>query len=55
MYDFHLVNKVVPRDKLEEEVNDLADVMVKMPEAGQKINRLGFESSGGRWKSNHAN
>lgn len=40
MLRFHMVNKVVPRDKLEEEVNDLANLMVKMPEAGQKINKM---------------
>jgi len=40
MYDFHLVNKVVPRDKLDEEVNTLASEMTKMPEVGQKINKM---------------
>ena len=40
MYDFHLVNKVVPRDKLDEEVSTLASEMTKMPEVGQKINKM---------------
>lgn len=40
MHDFHLVNKVVPRDKLDEEVRTLASEMTKMPEVGQKINKM---------------
>jgi len=40
MYDFGMVNKVVPRDKLDEEVLKFTDEMVKMPLSGQRLNKL---------------
>ena len=40
MYDLGAVNKVVPKDKLEEEVGKLANEMVKMPAAGQQLNKM---------------
>lgn len=40
MYDFQLVNQVVPKDELETIVYNLATEMTKMPEIGQKINKM---------------
>ncbi len=40
MYALGAVNKIVPKDKLEEEVGKLANEMVKMPAAGQQLNKM---------------
>ncbi len=39
-YNFGLVNKVVPRDKLEEEVEKMADAIIKVPAMSVKLSKV---------------
>ncbi len=43
-YNFGLVNKVVPRDKLEEEVEKLADAIIKVPAMSVKLSKVSINN-----------
>ncbi len=43
-YNFGLVNKVVPRDKLEEEVEKMADAIIKVPAMSVKLSKVSINN-----------
>ncbi len=43
-YNFKLVNKVVPRDKLEEEVEKMADAIIKVPAMSVKLSKVSINN-----------